>query len=66
MKKRNVSGKVKVERCGGFPIFAAILFVVGVIWLLNDLNVFSVEIPWVPIVLIIVALGIFVNKWGRK
>ncbi|MFH0840534.1 MAG: hypothetical protein V1865_00905 [bacterium] len=42
---------------GRFPTLALIIFVVGLVWLLNDLEVFSAEIPWLPIVLMALALG---------
>ena len=57
--------KVKGRCCGEFPTFAVILLVVGIIWLLNDLNVIMVNIPWVPMVLIIVAIGMIYNKFKK-
>lgn len=54
--------KVKERCCGGFPTFAVILLVVGIIWLLNDLSIIMVNIPWVPMVLIIVAIGMIYNR----
>ena len=45
-----------------FPTFPVILLVVGIVWLLNDLNIFSVDIPWIPVVIIIVALGMIFNR----
>jgi len=50
----------------GFPTFAAIILVVGVIWLLNDLKIFSFEIPWFPVILIIIAAGWIINHYMRK
>jgi len=49
-----------------FPTFAVILLVVGVIWLLNELNVIAVKIPWIPIVLVIVALGMIINRYTKR
>lgn len=46
-----------------FPTLAIALLVVGLIWLLNDLNVISVNIPWIPIVLIIIAMGMMFNRF---
>ena len=49
-----------------FPTFAVILLVVGILWLLNELNVLAVNIPWWPVILIIVAIGWIVNSYTKK
>ncbi|MBS3078784.1 hypothetical protein J4218_01555 [Candidatus Pacearchaeota archaeon] len=46
-----------------FPTFAVILLVVGLIWLLNELRVITINIPWIPVVLVIVAAGMIVNRY---
>ena len=51
----------KINR--SFPTFAVILLVIGIIWLLNELNVIAVDVPWWPVILIIVALGAIVNRY---
>ena len=45
-----------------FPTFAVILLVVGLVWLMNSLNFFQINIPWIPVVLIIVAIGMIINR----
>lgn len=50
----------------GFPTFAVVILVIGVSWLLNDLNIFSFKIPWFPLVLIILVLGWIVDHYRRK
>ena len=49
-----------------FPTLALGLLAVGVIWLLNDLDVISIDIPWVPIIVIIIAVGMIFNKFLWK
>ena len=53
-----------------FPTLAAILLAVGIIWLLTELNIITINIPWIPIVLIIIAIGLITNrymgKWSHK
>ena len=49
-----------------FPTLAVILLVIGVIWLLTELNVITIPIPWIPIVLIIIALGLIINRYIRE
>jgi len=48
-----------------FPTFAVILLVVGLIWLLNELEVISINIHWIPAVLVIVAIGMILNRYNE-
>ena len=45
-----------------FPTFGVLLLVFGLIWLLNDLNMIQVDVPWIPIVIVIIALGMIYNR----
>jgi hypothetical protein len=47
----------------GFPIFATVILVLATIWLLNDLNVIYINIPFIPIVLIIFSIGVIINRY---
>jgi hypothetical protein len=49
-----------------FPTFAVILLVVGIVWLLNELKYITIDIPWIPVVLIIVAIGMIVNHFSKS
>ena len=51
---------------GKFPTFAVILLVVALIWIISELGYISVNIPWLPIIIAIIALGMIVNKHGHK
>lgn len=51
---------------GNFPTLPVVILAIGVIWLLNDLDVVTINIPWLPVVLIIVAIGLIVNRYARK
>ena len=46
--------KYKMKR--RFPTFALLVLVFAVIWLLKDLGVIVIDVPWVPVILIIIAL----------
>jgi hypothetical protein len=46
-----------------FPMLAVILLVVAVVWLLSSLNLITIDIPWIPVVLIIVAIGMIANRY---
>ena len=41
----------------GFPTFAILVLVLGVLWLLSELQILTVDIPWFPVIMIIVAIG---------
>lgn len=60
--------KAKVEECGEkkFPTFAVILLVIAIIWLVSDLGYIAISIPWLPIIIGIIAIGMIVNKHHRK
>ena len=49
-----------------FPIGGFILLVIGLVWLLNELNVFRINIPWVPLVVIVIGIGIIFNHYYRR
>ena len=51
---------------GRFPTLAVILLVVGIIWLLSDLGVMTVSIPWWPVILIIIAVSWIVNRYTAE
>ena len=50
----------------GFPTVATILLVLGILWLLNDLKVLTIDIPWWPVILIVIAIGWIVNFYSKK
>lgn len=49
-----------------FPTLAVILLVIGLIWLLNDTNVITINIPWIPVILILIAIGMIFNRFSNK
>lgn len=49
-----------------FPTLAVVLLVLAVIWLVNDLGYFSVNIPWIPVILIVIAVGIIINRYAQE
>jgi hypothetical protein len=61
MVKKKEAASCGIGGCG-FPTFAIILLVIGIVWFLNDTGYWTFNIPWVPLVLIIVAIGMVFNK----
>ncbi|MFC1801537.1 hypothetical protein ACFLZB_03655 [Nanoarchaeota archaeon] len=48
-----------------FPTFAVIVFVAAVLWFLAELKVITVDIPWFPMVVGLIALG-WIVKYYQK
>jgi len=44
-----------------FPTFAFLVLIIGIIWLFSELGVISANIPWLPIIVIILSLGWIIN-----
>jgi len=48
-----------------FPLLGFLLLVVGILWLLNDLQVINIQVQnlsWWPIIIILVSLGIISKR----
>jgi hypothetical protein len=54
-----------INKRKGFPTFATIVLAVGVLWLLNSLGFIKGDIPWWPIVVIIVAFGWIISFYNK-
>jgi hypothetical protein len=48
-----------------FPVLGFIILVFASLWLLNDMNVVNFKLPWLPVVLIIIAIGMIFNRLFR-
>jgi len=48
-----------------FPTFAVILLILGIIWLLSDMGVVSINVPWIPLIIIVIAIGMIINHSAR-
>ena len=45
-----------------FPVFAFILLIFAVVWLMNELGYLTINIPWIPVILIVIAVGMIANR----
>jgi len=48
-----------------FPTFAIIVLVFAVVWLLSDLKLVTVNVQWIPVILIIIAIGMIFYRLKR-
>ncbi|MBU0761085.1 MAG: hypothetical protein KJ718_02925 [Nanoarchaeota archaeon] len=46
-----------------FPTLAVIVLVFAIAWLFSELGYLKINIPWIPLILIIVAVGWIVNRY---
>ncbi len=49
-----------------FPTSAVLILIVGVFWLLAELEWIAVKVVWIPVVLIIIAVGWIVYSFRKK
>jgi uncharacterized membrane protein YoaK (UPF0700 family) len=45
-----------------FPVLAFIILIFAVTWLLREMEIIDIRIPFLPVVLIVIALGIIFNR----
>lgn len=47
-----------------FPVLAVILLLFGFAWALSELSILIIDIPWIPVILIVIAIGMIVNRYN--
>jgi len=47
-----------------FPVLWTIILVFSIIWLIQELGYFYIDLPWFPVILIITAIGGIFNRLG--
>jgi len=45
-----------------FPVLGFLVLIFAGLWLLREMNVIDLRVPWLPIVLIVIAIGIIFNR----
>jgi len=48
-----------------FPVLAALLLIFAIVWILDELNVFVINLPWIPVILAVIAIGMIINRYSR-
>ena len=46
-----------------FPTLAVILLVAGIVWASDELGYLDFNFPWLPVVLVIIAIGMIMNRF---
>jgi hypothetical protein len=45
-----------------FPILAVIVLIFAGLWLLRELDIVDIQLPWLPVVLIVIAIAVIFNR----
>jgi len=48
-----------------FPVLAVLLLIFAIVWLLSDLGYLIINIPWIPVILAVIAIGMIINRYNR-
>jgi hypothetical protein len=46
-----------------FPILWTLLLIFGIIWFVNETFYVNINLPWLPIILIVIAIGMIANRY---
>jgi len=46
-----------------FPVFAVILLIYALVWLVDEVGYLNINPPWLPIILIVIAVGMIFNRF---
>lgn len=46
-----------------FPVLAAILLLFALAWLFSELGWLALDIPWIPVIVLIIATGMIMNRY---
>ncbi len=48
-----------------FPVLWTLLLIAGIVWLINEMFYFSINLPWLPVILIVIAIGMIANRYRK-
>ena len=48
-----------------FPVLAVILLLFALVWIFNDLGYIRINLPWIPVILAVVAIGMIINRYSH-
>ena len=46
-----------------FPVLAVVLLLFALAWFFSELGWLALDIPWIPVVVVIVAIGMITNRY---
>jgi len=48
-----------------FPTLAVILLIFAIVWIFSELGYLAISIPWIPVVIAIIAIGMIFNRFSK-
>ena len=48
-----------------FPVLAVILLIFAIAWAASELEIFTINIPWIPLILAVIAIGMIINRYSE-
>lgn len=57
---RHTTHRIKYRR--KFPTLAFVILIFSGLWLLREMNIIDIRVPFLPAVLILIAVGIIFNR----
>ncbi len=52
-----------MERGPKFPVLAVILLLFALAWFSSELGWLAIDIPWIPVIVVIIAIGMIMNRY---
>jgi len=49
-----------------FPTFWVVVFLLAAVWFLGEFLPVNLDFPWLPAMIILIALGAVINHYGKK
>jgi len=49
-----------------FPTFAIAVFILAILWILTDVGILTVNVPWFPVIIAAIALGWIFDFYANK
>lgn len=48
-----------------FPVLATLILIFGLAWLIEEGLHLNIDIPWLPVIVVVVAIGMIFNRYKR-
>ena len=49
-----------------FPVFAVTVLILALFWILTEVGVLAIEVPWFPIIVAAIAVGWILSFYSKK
>ena len=46
-----------------FPVLAVLILILGLSWLLQEMELVNLDLPWLPVIVVVAAIGMIWNRF---